>query len=74
MKINSKFLNGNVYFDNFVVVKESDNFFAVYQKWSKYYTAYNYSVLITSGTTLQQACKKAKMLQIGYNLAKEDSL
>ena len=32
MKINSKFLNGNVYFDNFVVVKESNNFFAVYQK------------------------------------------
>lgn len=72
MKPKSKMIDGNIYFNNFVVVKESENFFGVYQKWSKYWNTYNHNMLITSGTTLQQACKKAKMLQIGYDLARDD--
>lgn len=71
MKTVSKMINGKVYFDNFVVVKESDKFYGVYQKWSKEYTPYNPKI-ITSGTTLDNACKKAKLLQIGYDLACND--
>ena len=72
MKLKSKKIAENIYFDNFVVVKESKNFFGVYQKWSKYWNTYNHNMLITSGNTLQQACKKAKLLQIGYDLARDD--
>ena len=71
MKTVSKMINGKVYFDNFVVVKESDKFYGVYQKWSKEYTSYNPKI-ITSGITLDNACKKAKLLQIGYDLACDD--
>lgn len=63
--------NGNtIIFNNFIVLKEADNFQGVYEKYPG--NSYNRKV-ITSGTTCDNACKKAKLLQIGYDLAKEYS-
>lgn len=53
----SKSMNGNIYFDNFVVVKEVETFFAVYQLFSKWEIGY-YRKLLTSGKTLDNACKR----------------
>lgn len=72
MKIKSEMIDGKIYFDNFVVVKESDVFYGVYQKFSRYWKPYNKNFLVTSGTTMDNACKKAKLLQIGYELALND--
>ena len=66
MKVKSEMIDGKIYFDNFVVVKESNTFWGVYEK---HFTFYNKNSLITSGTTKDKACKKAKMLQIGYDMA-----
>lgn len=68
MKVMSREINGIIYFNNFMVKKESEEFYAVYEHW-------NYSKvgnIITSGTSLNIACKKAKLLQIGYNIAREN--
>ena len=51
-------------FDNYMVIEESSHFYGVYQNNL-------YNILITSGETMQQAAKKAKLLQIGYNQCKE---
>lgn len=72
MKIKSEMIDGKVYFDNFVVVKESDLFYGVYQKFSRHWKAYNKNFIVTSGTTMDNACKKAKLLQMGYELALSD--
>ena len=72
MKIKSEVIDGKIYFDNFVVVRESDTFYGVYQKYSKHWLTYNKNFLITSGTTLDNACKKAKLLQMGYEYALQD--
>ena len=37
MKTESKEIEEKIYFDNFVVAKESDTFYGVYQKFSKYW-------------------------------------
>jgi len=68
-EVKSKKINNIIYFDNYVVVKESDNFYAVYARYSLYWLPYNKSYPITSATTHKMACKKAKLLQIGYNMA-----
>lgn len=69
MKIDSTKEGNTVYFKNFMVLKESDNFYGVYKCtiWKG-----KLKPLITSGETLSSACKKAKLLQIGYNLKKEE--
>lgn len=72
MKVKSKIIDGKIYFDNYVVVKESDTFYGVYQKFSKHWLPYNKNMLITSATTKDSACKKAKLLQIGYDMALSD--
>lgn len=69
MKVNSEMLpDGSIRFDSFAVRREKDGFYGVY-------AIYNGSI-VTSGETFYDACKKAKMLQIGYNLgysnARED--
>ena len=66
MKVKSEMVDEKIYFDNFVVVKESNTFWGVYEK---HFTFYNKNSLITSGPTKDKACKKAKMLQIGYDMA-----
>ena len=73
MKAESKEIEEKIYFDNFVVAKESDTFYGVYQKFSKYWLGYNKNNLITSGATKESACKKAKLLQIGYDIGLSDA-
>lgn len=49
--------NGNtIIFNNFIVLKKTDNFWGVYEKYPD--NSYNRKV-ITSGTTCDNACKKA---------------
>lgn len=72
MKVESKMIDGKIYFDNFVVVKESDTFYGVYQKFLKHYHSYNKNNIVTSATTKDGACKKAKLLQMGYDMALDD--
>lgn len=64
--------NDVIYLDNFVVVKESDTFYGVYQKWYKNCNEYSKEHLITSGTSMSNALKKAKLLQIGYDSRKDE--
>lgn len=68
MKVKAKEINGIIYFSNFMVIKESENFYGVYEHWNK--TKVN--DVITSGTSLNNACKKAKLLQIGYDIYREN--
>ena len=70
MKVNSKNIDGRIVFENFVVIKKSENFFEVYENYM-YYSAISCGPPITSGTSLNNACKKAKLLQIGYNIAND---
>lgn len=69
MKVNSEKINGNVFFDNFAVIKENDNFYGIYLRLSQFYHTYGKDNLISSGKTLEDAYKKAKLLQIGFNTA-----
>lgn len=72
MKVESKIIDGKIYFDNFVVVKESDTFYGVYKKFLKNWLPYDKNNIVTSATTKDSACKKAKLLQMGYNMALDD--
>lgn len=72
MKVESKVIDGKIYFNNYVVVKESDTFYGVYQKFSRFYLPYNKNYIVTSGITKDDACKKAKLLQMGYDMALND--
>ena len=66
MKVHSYVYNGNIVFNNFIVVKRSDNHYGVYEK-----TIYDEPIIaveITHGVTLHDACKKAKLLQIGHDI------
>ena len=55
-------VNGRIEFDNFTVVKRSDYYFSVLD-------AFGHEV--TSGKSLDNAAKKAKLLQIGFNMGKD---
>ena len=68
MKIEAKEINGDLFFRNFAVKKESDNFYSVceYDRFSNVI----FSAPITSGVTRDSAAKKAKLLQTGYNIAR----
>ena len=68
MKVSSYVHNGNIIFNNFIVVKRSDNHYGVYEK-----SIHDKPLMdseITHGVTLHDACKKAKLLQIGYDMGK----
>ena len=68
MKPESKMIDGALYFKNFMVQKESENFFGVYEhSWNR-----KYGEVITSGSSMESASKKAKMLQIGYDICKDN--
>lgn len=69
MKVNSYTSGGNVIFRNFIVVKKKDTYYGVYEKAL---LCDDYSgPEITHGETLHAACKKAKLLQIGYDICRE---
>lgn len=69
MKVHSYTYDNVVVFDNFIVVKKKDTYFGIYEKGYR-----NNPVCdeITHGETLHAACKKAKLLQIGYNICKNN--
>ena len=54
--------DGIIKFDHFYVKKKSDNYFAVCD---------NGNQEITSGESMGNACKKARLLEIGYQQAQE---
>ena len=62
----TKKINENIYFRNFMVQKESENFYGVYESFMNG----KFGELITSGTSMNNAVKKAKLLQTGYDIRK----
>ena len=64
MKIIARPRGDKMLFPNFVVIKHKKDYFGVY-------STLDYKKEITMGTTMAKACKKAKLLQIGFNLYKE---
>lgn len=59
MKINSvRQEDGSIKFDHYVVKKRSDNYYAICDSSTGYE--------VTSGTSMGNACKKAKLLETGY--------
>ena len=69
MSIKVTWKNNTLCFNDFVVVKESETFYGVYERSLMSYSPSGN--LITSGRTLKNAAKKAQLLQIGYNICKE---
>ena len=68
MKIESKVVGGKISFGNFIVVEEEDAY-GVYETEQEYSDIFKLPIL-TSGKTLREACKKAKLIQIGFNIHK----
>lgn len=63
MKVESKRLDdGTVKFKHYKVHKKGDHYYAITD---------NSGIEITAGETMGQACKKAKLLEIGYQQAME---
>lgn len=67
MKPESKMVDGKLYFRNFMVQKESDNFYGVYETFCNS----KCGELITGGTSMESASKKAKLLQMGYDIRRD---
>ena len=55
--IKAKKTERGIRFDHYTVLKLSNNYYAVRDE---------YGTEITSGSSLKKACKKAKLLEIGY--------
>ena len=66
----SKMIDGKLYFDNFMVQKERKDFYGVYE----HVLNYKCGELITSGTSMESASKKAKLLQIGYDIHRYNTM
>ena len=65
MKVRSVKDGEIVWFEDFYVKQEKDYKYHIY-------TRNGNNNLISCGETLEQACLKAKFLQIGYNLAQAE--
>jgi CRISPR/Cas system endoribonuclease Cas6 (RAMP superfamily) len=63
MKVKSTYKNDCVYFSHYNVKKVKDNFFGVYR----------HNILITHSITFGKACKKAKLLEMGYQCGYGDA-
>lgn len=68
--IGRKTIDGNVYFDNFIVIKEKEDYFCVYRK--EYGCIEPIGKMVAYASTMYDAANKAKLLQMGFNLAKKD--
>ena len=68
MEIKASWDNDLLVFNNVAVKKESETFYGVYRysTWDKK----TYGELITSAETLNGASKKAKLIEIGYEMGK----
>lgn len=71
MKVSSRFVNGNLCFKDFIVVRESPRFYGVYELSVPDFIPMG--GLITSGETLDKAAAKAKLLQIGYDVCRNNN-
>lgn len=70
MKIEATWENDLLVFKHVAVKKESETFYGVYRysRWDKK----TYGELITSAETLNSASKKAKLIEIGYEMCRFD--
>lgn len=66
IEMESKMVGDILDFGCFMVKKESDNFYGVYN-----YVGKTQGDLITSGSTMKKAAKKAKLLQIGFEIGSD---
>lgn len=66
-KVKATWKDGKLIFGHFIVRKESDNFVGVYHR-----CGYKCGPLVTSDTTLKGAAKKAKLLEIGWQLGEKE--
>ena len=57
-----------IHYNNFMVKQEGEDYFVVYEKNPLQVPFYK----IADATSKLAATKKAKLLQIGYNIARED--
>lgn len=62
-KIKAVWRDNKLFFKHFVVKRESENFVGVYRRCGS-----NCGPIVTSDETLKGAAKKAKLLEIGWNL------
>lgn len=67
-KIRAICKNNMLIFNHVVVRKDSETFYGVYE----YYMGGSIGNLITSGRTLKEASKKAKYIEIGYEMCREN--
>lgn len=70
MSVDSEFINGNLCFKNFVIVRKKETFYGVYERSILSHAPCG--ELITSGETLDKAARKAKLLQIGYDMCRDN--
>lgn len=63
----AKKVDGKLYFRNFVVIPEGKHFFGVYESVLNC----KCGPLITSGHSFDAAAKKAKLLQMGYDIRRD---
>ena len=71
MEIKAVWKNDLLVFTHVAVKKESETFYGVYR-----YSAWDkkvYGEVITSAETLKSASKKAKLIEIGYEMCRFDS-
>ena len=68
MEPKAKVIGNDLYFKNFMVKKEAHNFYGVYEVS----LGMKYGELITSSNSMGKASKKARLLQIGYDLCKNE--
>ena len=61
--------DGMMVFEHFIVKKDSDNFFGVYHRGC----GLSCGGIVTSGATFKSACKKAKLLEIGWDFGEQCS-
>ena len=70
MKVESRAAGDRIIFRNFIVIPKKDTYFGVHEKVLFYDEPLGTE--ITHGETLRAACKKAKLLQIGYDICREN--
>ena len=70
MKVDSRAAGDRIIFRNFIVVPKKDTYFGVHEKGLLCDDPVGPE--LTHGVTLQAASKKAKLLQIGYDLHREN--
>ena len=68
MNPQAKFIENKLYFNNFVVIKKSKHYYEVREVVSC--LLYSDRVIAASDS-FKKAAKKAKLLQIGYDMARE---